>query len=108
VPPYIETYRRRWQADKPKRDRHIVAMAQITASVGIRKDTLFPNTDPPEMIRRRAEALQARPPPERLGQDWLIAYHRERAELAEEYADWPEESGSKSTPSGNVSPRRAG
>ena len=90
LPPYIDEYWRRWQADKPERDRARIAMAEISASVGVWKD-FFPNTDTPEMIRRCADALEARPPRERLGKDWLIAYHRKRADLAEKYASWAEE-----------------
>lgn len=68
VSPYIERYWRQWQAGKPERDRNIVSMAKLTASAGVRVD-FFPNTDPPEMIRKRADELEARPPQERLGKD---------------------------------------
>jgi hypothetical protein len=51
----------------------------------------FPNTDTPEEIRRRVDELEAKPPEERLGKDWVIEYHRERADLAERYEGWPEE-----------------
>ena len=90
VPPYIDRYWRQWQADKPRRDAAIIASAEFAASIGIRRD-VFPNTDSPEEIRRRADAFEARPPQERLGRDGWIAYHRERADLAEKYASWPEE-----------------
>ena len=90
MPPYIEKYWRQWQADKPERDRANIARTEITASVGIREN-FFPNTDTPKMIRRRADALEDRPPHERLGKVWLIACHRERADPAEKYANWPKE-----------------
>jgi len=89
VPAYIERYWQQWQADKPERDREIAGRARIAASLGYYD--VPPNNDTPQMIRRRMDAIEAKPPQERLGYDWWIAYHRERAELAERYAGWEPE-----------------
>jgi hypothetical protein len=90
LPPYIDRYWRQFQAGKGERDERLRAWAELSASVGA-KVPFFPNTDTPEEIRRRVDELEAKPPKERLGQDWVIRCHRERADLAERYQHWPEE-----------------
>ena len=90
LPPYIDRCWRRFQAAKVERDERERAGAELSASLGA-KVPFFPNTDTPEEIRRRVDELEAKPPEERLGKDWVIEYHRERADLAERYEGWPEE-----------------
>jgi len=90
LPPYIDRYWRRFQARKGERDERQRAWAELSAKVGA-KVPFFPNTDTPEEIRRRVDELEAKPPKERLGQDWVIKCHRERADLAERYQRWPKE-----------------
>ena len=90
LPAYIDRYWRRFQAGKGERDERLRALAELSAKVGAKED-FFPNTDTPEEIRGRADELQAKPPKERLGQDWWIRYQRKRADLAERYEHWPEE-----------------